>query len=116
MTTLTEYRRLAEAATKGPWESGRVSVGRIGIYADTGYRVATVHDFNGWPVNESNGAFIAALNPAAVLKMLEVVEKAKEVVSAANVNESGDPYWIRLYDSIRALRASLESLEKHDGR
>lgn len=46
--------------TPGPWEFGRVSAEKFGVYADSGYRVATVHDFNSRPENLSNARLIAA--------------------------------------------------------
>ena len=64
--------------TPGPWGCYRVSDGWE-VEAD-GYRVAKVHDINGWPQNASNSDLIAAAPDllASVDALLEVAIQAIE--------------------------------------
>lgn len=74
MTTtpdLTELRRLAEAATPGPWESfldcGEWQITTVEEDTEDEITVATSPDGN-------DGSFIAAANPAVVLWLLNELE------------------------------------------
>ena len=71
---LAELRRLAEAATPGPWDYYRphpnyraYAVDRVMPGGHLGEDVATTGDV----CAEENGAYIAAANPAAVLGLLD---------------------------------------------
>ena len=71
---LAELRRLAEAATQGPWDYYRphpnyraYAVDRVMPGGYLGEDVATTGDV----CAEENGAYIAAANPAAVLGLLD---------------------------------------------
>ncbi|PNG11892.1 ead/Ea22-like family protein [Stutzerimonas stutzeri] len=93
MSKYDELKRLAEAATPGPWEWGGTPVAtaeealeicRVNIeltanpdpyfcevYVEDGRRTALVG--NG-PTGQQNAAFIAAANPAAILSLIAEVE------------------------------------------
>jgi hypothetical protein len=80
MTTLTELRKLAEAATPGPWRegtpppNGTTTVGTV-------QGLMTAHCFNG-----RDSAFISAANPATILALLDLIAQCKEALSVANTN------------------------------
>lgn len=69
-----ELRRLAEAATEGPWES----VKRTGYEGDHYDLIQTQQERNGWEIAEvrmdvphENSAFIAAASPSTILALLD---------------------------------------------
>lgn len=84
----TELRRLAEAATGGTWF---VDKDRITIRADDGegpedaWHIAIASEGIGEDDEgtETNAAYIAAASPAAVLALLDRLERAEAVRSAA---------------------------------
>jgi len=70
MTDYTELKRLAEAATPGPWSAGEE-------HESTSFQGYTVGDAEGWiavfgTANDDgrNAAFMAAANPAAILALI----------------------------------------------
>ena len=85
----TELKRLAEAATPGPWKSQLSSVKK-------GARniAPHIHAGESLPIGEdvkrgnANAAYIAAANPAAILELLainaELVEALKTMLSEFN--------------------------------
>lgn len=77
--------------TPGPWEAGPVSDARIGIYSEHGYRVATVHDFNGYTENEAN-AFLIAAAPE-LLAALRAVPCDADYASADGFREAIAIWW-----------------------
>lgn len=80
---------------------------KFGIYAST-YRVASVHDYNGWPVNKANAVHIAAMSPERALRLIAAVEAAHEYVHNREVTGSSSEA-TRAY---AALRAALEGIER----
>lgn len=77
MTTDIEVRKLAEAATPGPWIAGDDE--------DSDYFLVGPHDGDGIvfrPVvklhPQNNAAYIAAANPATILSLLDRLEKAEK--------------------------------------
>ena len=94
MTDREELRKLAEAATPGPWDCYRphpnyraYSVDRVMPGGYLGEDVATTGDVHA----EKNGAYIAAANPAAVLDLLDQLNAAESKLAA--VREIHSPAW-----------------------
>ncbi|TWC17111.1 hypothetical protein FBY06_11841 [Pseudomonas sp. SJZ085] len=87
MTDYTELKRLAEAATPGPWyaendrHEGAINseyrhIGMVSMFAQVREDI---------PQNFANQAFIAAANPAAVLALIadnEVLRQALQSITA----------------------------------
>ena len=106
MTDTNELRRLAQAATKGPW----VSQGRyIGTPRHMSY-IGEVRDQCGnWSDTEksrSDAAYIAAANPTTINELLNRIEAAEsDAVEQARLNGMGA-------SREAALMAKLEAAEK----
>ena len=135
MTDLAELKRLAGAATSGPWfVSGPLSPEECGMAAGVGAKVVGPDDTDadpwerpvevcdcgpfGWGPGEKDATFIAAMNPAAVLELIERIEVAEKALLiavqgayTAELRDSGmaeevltpiDEFWVSLYkDSAR---------------
>jgi hypothetical protein len=105
MNDYSELKRLAEAATPGPW------AGEHDVYSDGGHgericKMATAED----------SAFIAAANPAAVLALiaeLEQLQGARKLCHIHGLEECVTCFWppAQLEDLAR-LRSENESLLK----
>ena len=96
---VAELRRLAEAATPGPWDYYRphpnyraYAVDRVMPGGHLGEDVATTGDVYA----EENGAYIAAANPAVVLALLD--ERDALAAKVERVRAMGD-HWLRLSGS-----------------
>ena len=99
---LAELRRLAEAATPGPWDFHRphpnyraYAVDRVMPGGHLGEDVATTGDV----CAEENGAYIAAANPAAVLGLLDRLAHMREARDNARAEVE------RLTELVEAVRA-----------
>ena len=108
MIDINELRRLAQAATPGPW----VSQGRyIGTPRHMSY-IGEVRDQCGnWSDTEKStgdAAFIAAANPAAISELLDRLEAAEK----SDV-ESITMYW-RARDERDAMRAKIAEMEQQE--
>jgi hypothetical protein len=66
----------------GPWEVVRTEA-RYAIYSDT-YRIASVHDFNGWPINGKHASLIAAAPD-----LLALLRKCREFADSVHDGEYG---------------------------
>jgi hypothetical protein len=94
---MTDLRRLAEAATKGPWQTSERSGG--GAYVRHGARtVADVRYSHG----RDDAAFMAAANPQTVIALLNVRDAAEEADDA--IIELVNTGWSSLSEQ-RALAA-----------
>jgi hypothetical protein len=95
MVDLAELKRLAEAATPGPWGAFDHYCGRdpetAGQYAQSRLvgpgrfdTVAEVRQGNDDILGsvDANAAFIAAANPAAVLSLLDLIARQQETIRA----------------------------------
>jgi hypothetical protein len=89
----TELKKLAEAATPGPWIAGDDE--------DSDYFLVGPHDGDGLvshPVvtlhSESNADYIAAANPAAILELLAINAELVEMVKDAAVLADFAKCWI----------------------
>lgn len=104
MTDKEELRRLAQAATPGPWEKGTIVGLQFPIVccAMDGIRLNVAHVAgirNGEGLN--NAAFIAAANPAVVLELLDEIERLRAEVERLQQDASR-------YQFIRASGAYVE--------
>jgi hypothetical protein len=85
MTDLTELRRIAEAATPGPWfqgRDGRHYESDLDVYSerepsDTSHDIAT----HIWSV--ADAAHIATFDPPTVLALLDRLERAEKAIADA---------------------------------
>jgi hypothetical protein len=72
-----ELRKLAEAATQGEWHQtppSGIYQGRMIVTDDRAACIGETHNANA----TENAAFIAAANPAAILELLDRVERAEK--------------------------------------
>jgi hypothetical protein len=117
----TELKKLAEAATPGPWIAGDDE--------DSDYFLVGPHDGDGLvfhPVvtlhTEANADYIAAANPAAILKLLainaELVEALKACMNGCEFRSIGgdSPAWHqKQMPSNEALNKARAALAKSEG-
>ena len=115
--SLSQLEALAKAATPGPW---RISIdshdGAHDVLSDhAGYRwIAGVDDANGCP----DGHFIAACDPATILKLLAVAQAMKAVHGEIDKKTDDDGVdglsadWMDTINSVMALMEdTLSALE-----
>ncbi|HHK4000367.1 TPA: ead/Ea22-like family protein [Pseudomonas aeruginosa] len=97
MTDHAELRRLAKAATPGPW---RVQTGcswrRIGTDSGDGdvLRPCT-HPHDGWPdivAPAENLKYIASANPKTILALLDEIDRLSDELSACTEHPGGCGY------------------------
>ena len=99
---LAELRRIAEAATPGPWEVTEFaggeerSPGELGVFAPnhphsyqksdgTWYAVVICRGMDG-PTREENSEYIATFDPTTVLAMLDEIERLRQAVDALQLD------------------------------
>lgn len=111
---INKLRRLAQAATPGPWYAtgkltryveARIDGGLIQEVAACG---PTKADGGYGPQQEANARLIAAANPVAITELLDRIEAAEE---------ERDWNAERLEDAIEecaALRAKIEAMERQE--
>ena len=115
MIDINELRRLAQAATPGPW----VSQGRyIGTPSHMSY-IGEVRDQCGnWSDTEksrADSAFIAAANPAAITELLDRLEAAeKERDDVAQQLVQSERGKRAISDECDALRAKITEMERQE--
>ncbi|QGZ42682.1 hypothetical protein IP92_04903 [Pseudoduganella flava] len=107
---IEELKRLAEAATPGPWVATGPSFGNpkpaflnevvAGDNTDDEVCIAPEWDEDFWPERSANMEFIAAANPAAVLELIALAERAASVTPAPQAAAGELPTW---YECDRAL-------------
>ncbi|HBO3547994.1 TPA: ead/Ea22-like family protein [Pseudomonas aeruginosa] len=127
MTDHAELRRLAKAATPGPW---RVQTGcswrRIGTDNGDGdvLRPCT-HPHDGWPdiaAPVENLEYIAEANPKTILALLDEIDGLNDELSACTEHPGGCGYWReaakrraeerdRLKAENEALRGALHAVQ-----
>lgn len=93
MTDREKLRKLAEAATPGPWDYYRphpnyraYAVDRVMPGGHLGEDVATTGDVYA----EENGAYIAAANPTAVLDLLDQLDAAEAKLAAVRARRDDE--------------------------
>lgn len=118
MTTLSDLRKLAEAATPGPWRvepqhgytedyivTNHPSWQGPGLLRYVG-ECGLAHGQEKRPQKfQDDAAYIAALSPERVLALLDVIEAAKAMFEAGGVS-----------DEDCAFEAALAAFEKEHGR
>lgn len=133
MIDINELRRLAQAATPGPWWVNQDSLnhgfecGVLEINAKDWHALAGAWGVTGAKPSEegaANAAFIAAANPAAINELLDRLEAAEK--EAAHIKEVEFPRkvlavavgWktkcVRLEQERDALRARIDEMEKQE--
>jgi hypothetical protein len=87
-----ELRKLAEAATQGEWHQTPTSgiyQGRMIVTDDRAACIGETHNANA----TENAAYIAAASPAAILELLDRVEKAEKDAARLDwMNLAGNRY------------------------
>lgn len=122
MIDINELRRLAQAATPGPWYIGSGTYEGRNIYSakavtdDEGFTynpvVATAED-DGAVCWDANARLIAAANPAAISKLLDRLEAAEKDIALKE--RVIDAFWSELAAVAKehdALRAKVEAMER----
>ena len=121
-----ELRRLAQAATPGPWKMLPVGDGRQKFaVADSEFlSILTVTDEGGATFgtvyDDADAKFIAAANPAAISELLDRLEAAEsEAIEQARLNGMGSEREAALIAKLEAaekerdvLKAKVERMEK----
>ena len=71
---LDGLRKIAEAATRGPWWTGQHSLGarKIDVMSDGGWHM---------PKTEADAAHIAAFDPPTVLRLIELAREAETLAT-----------------------------------
>jgi len=122
MIDINELRRLAQAATPGPWKTGQYlgSLRQFVIHTDVGDKgrgsdVAFTFSAFGSDETVANARLIAAANPAAITELLDRLEAAES--DAAHQKALADSAlrvaqgWER---KCGELRAKIEAMEKQE--
>ncbi|HBN9194125.1 TPA: ead/Ea22-like family protein [Pseudomonas aeruginosa] len=90
MTDHAELRRLAEAATPGPWEyQAPLKV----LAADRTWIVLIALSHANCREDKANSRFIAANNPKTVLALLDEIDGLSDELSACTEHPGGCGYW-----------------------
>lgn len=127
---LTSLKRLAEAATPGPWEAAHAGQGSFGgkfvitehFVRRPGDDIAIVADViepgSGAPSAE-NASYIAALSPDKLLKLIAVVEAARastdvfeEATGYVGCSAFSPSMESECKTALAALRSALKELDK----
>ena len=114
---INELRRLAQAATPGPWiNHGRQpNVSGLPHSAVAAKKLlARVYSEAYGDVKQetANASFIAAVNPAAISELLDRLEAAERERDALRIELNEIRYGVAVaHDTIKALRAKIETAE-----
>ena len=119
MIDIKELRRLAQAATPGPWYvtgkltryvEARIDGGLIQEVAACG---PTKADGGYGPQQEANARLIAAANPTAISELLDRLEAAEKERDALRSVLAEFQYGAAVAnETIKALQAKIEAMEK----
>ncbi|HCF7106611.1 TPA: ead/Ea22-like family protein [Pseudomonas aeruginosa] len=101
MTDHAELRRLAKAATPGPWVTDAQQNGAIfNIESESGDMCIAMSQENPAPtrleINEqrrANAEWIAAANPKTILALLDEIDGLSDELSACTEHPGGCGYW-----------------------
>ncbi|WP_328997096.1 ead/Ea22-like family protein [Pseudomonas aeruginosa] len=101
MTDHAELRRLAKAATPGPWVTDAQQNGAIfNIESESGDMCIAMSQENPAPtrleINEqrrANAEWIAAANPNTILALLDEIDRLSDELSACTEHPGGCGYW-----------------------
>lgn len=104
---LTELRRLCEAATQGEW--GISLQGETDNYVIKTNEHGDITHYICEGVMDNDLPYIAACNPAAILDLLNTIDRAVEVIREASTINKHDPHYsASIGESAREFLASLE--------
>ncbi len=120
MTDTTELRRLAEAATPGPWSLHPIS--STAVIGAAGYVVAACGGYSsnsrdsGELLSElsANAKLIAAANPQTMQALLDVVDAAERLMRPGGIIPI-NPASIYDTSEIMALRSALDAIKRMEG-
>jgi len=119
---MDDLRKLAEAATPGPWKFDDDAMGCRAIkggksgshkqaqYTEIAYTVGLSNDER----DRANAAYIAACSPDRILNLLDVVEASKHLRYCTEVLLQGTPHaghTEATAKAVEALRTALAALE-----
>ena len=110
---MEELRKLAEAATPGPWiRDPQDEHCVLSVPEDE-----TVTETDQGPLAfcllaPQNAAYIAACSPDRILKLLDVVEKARDYLRAKDEPRSGATATEERIATMEALRTALSALDR----
>lgn len=105
--TLNELKRLAKAATPGPWINNCNTVYDDGPFG--GVTIAKAQTKRSREQDDNNAAFIAGSNPALILALVGIAEAA-EIVTRRWRSDNRD--WGHEYVNLDAAISTLNSLTK----
>ncbi|EOJ8673998.1 TPA: ead/Ea22-like family protein [Pseudomonas aeruginosa] len=90
MTDHAELRRLAKAATPGPWEyQAPLKI----LAADRTSIVLIALSHANYREDEANSRLIAAANPKTILALLDEIDRLSDELSACTEHPGGCGYW-----------------------
>ena len=119
MIDINELRRLAQAATPGPWWVNQDGLnhgfdrGVLEINANDWHALAGAWGVTGAKPSEegvANAAFIAAANPAAINELLDRLEAWENVFSHLGTPDEVGNEWHALSDRLEAAESALSNL------
>ena len=121
-TDINELRRLAQAATPGPWKTGQYlgSLRQFVIHTDVGDKgrgsdVAFTSIAFGSDETVANARLIAAANPSAISELLDRLEAAEsDAAHQKALADSALRVAKRWEEKCNALRAKVEAMEKQE--
>jgi len=113
---MDDLRKLAEAATPGPWKyatPNTVRAGRFNVVPNTAAGGSGVGLAGKSDAERANAAYIAACSPDRILRLLDAVDKAREVLSVYEqfcIDDSRG--YASEYAALRTALAALEAEQK----
>jgi len=82
MIDIKELRRLAEAATPGPWVMNEIDNSEINHNDQNGDAIVGMYDYEaGGVIHQDDALFIAASNPSAILSLLDHIEQQQAEIA-----------------------------------
>lgn len=87
MSKFDELKKLAEAASPGPWKYEVTSDGYS--VSNSGFTLFSQEPYDNHPPSDDDAEFIAAANPAAILELLAI--QAQLVAALQSINGWIDP-------------------------
>ena len=104
--TLADLKRLALAATPGPWATSPATSSYFGVRTTCGRMLYTSIIRGSQEEAQANAAYIAALSPERVLQLLDVIEAAKAMGNYDRSNMTA------VWEAEEAFAAALAALDK----
>ena len=111
MTDPTELRRLAEAATPGPWRTSKADDTAIMSFDNDVAHTVGIYEVEAETM-EADAAYIAAANPAAILALLDRLARVETLVAQCKATLEAMPPATGMPDGdvARLCNAMMEAL------